>query len=136
MSATDVAHEANPAVAGWKRKTLESSARYHAEKLHPSSAAFLAKLDELWELHLSKGQDYGSEDDPLANIRNSAAFVGIEPWRGAMVRLSDKVTRLATFNRTGRLRHEGVLDTLLDLAGYALLAAVLFEQGAAHDGDG
>ena len=48
-----------------------------------------------------------------------------------MVRLSDKVTRLATFNATGRLHFEGVEDTLLDLASYSLLALVLYreEQG-------
>jgi sigma54-dependent transcription regulator len=48
-----------------------------------------------------------------------------------MVRLSDKVTRLATFNATGKLHFEGVEDTLLDLASYSLLALVLYreEQG-------
>jgi hypothetical protein len=77
---------------------------------------------------LSKSEDYGSAVDPLANIRNGARFVGIEPWRGCMVRLSDKVTRLETFNRTGRLRHETVEDTLIDLAAYALLALTLYRE--------
>jgi sigma54-dependent transcription regulator len=45
-----------------------------------------------------------------------------------MVRLSDKVTRLATFNRTGSLTHEGVEDTLIDLASYSLLALVLYRE--------
>jgi hypothetical protein len=45
-----------------------------------------------------------------------------------MVRLSDKVTRLATFNATGRLGHEGVVDTCLDLASYSLLALLLYEE--------
>ena len=45
-----------------------------------------------------------------------------------MVRLSDKVTRLATFNATGRLEFEGVEDTLLDLASYALLSLVLYTE--------
>jgi len=115
-------------VAGWKRASLESSAKYHADRMHPSSAAFMAALDELRQMHISKSRDYGSETDPLANIRNGAAFVNIEPWRGAMVRLSDKVTRLATFNRTGTLTHEGVEDTLLDLAAYSLLSLVLYRE--------
>ena len=119
---------AEQAVVGWKRKSLESSAKYHAEKMHSSSAAFMRALDEVREMHLSKSRDYGSETDPLANIRNGAAFVGIEPWKGAMVRLSDKVTRLATFNRTGTLTHEGVEDTLLDLAAYSLLSLVLYRE--------
>jgi len=96
--------------------------------VHPSSQAFYDLLNQIRDLHASKSRDYGSEHDPLANIRNGAEFVGIEPWRAAMVRLSDKVTRLATFNRTGSLHYEGVEDTLLDLASYSLLALVLFRQ--------
>ena len=86
-------------------------------------------------MHASKSRDYGSETDPLANIRNGAEFVGIESWKGAMVRLSDKVTRLATFNRTGSLTYEGVEDTLMDLASYSLLALLLYqeENGGAAD---
>jgi hypothetical protein len=95
----------------------------------PGSLPFLDLLEELRTLHLSKSQDYGSESDPLANIRQGAEFVGIEPWRGCMVRVADKVQRLKTYCRTGRLVHEGVRDTLLDLAAYSLLAIVLFDEG-------
>jgi len=97
--------------------------------MHPSSAAFMRALDEVRQMHLAKSRDYGSETDPLANIRNGAAFVGIEPWRGCMVRIADKVQRLRTYCRTGRLVHEGVRDTLLDLSAYSLLAIVLFDEG-------
>ena len=96
---------------------------------HPSSSAFVALLDEMKRLHESKSADYGSEDDPLANVRSGADFVNIEPWRGCMVRIADKVQRLRTYCRTGRLVHEGVRDTLLDLAAYSLLAIVLFDEG-------
>ena len=95
----------------------------------PGSLPFLELLEEVRQLHLSKSQDYGSESDPLANIRQGAEFVGIEPWRGCMVRVADKVQRLKTYCRTGRLVHEGVRDTLLDLAAYSLLAIVLFDEG-------
>lgn len=96
--------------------------------VHPTSQAYFDLLDQMKALHASKSRDYGSEHDPLANIRNGALFVGIEPWKGAMVRLSDKVTRLATFNRTGTLTHEGVEDNLMDLASYALLALILYRE--------
>ena len=86
-------------------------------------------LDEMRRLHETKSADYGSEDDPLANIRQGADFVNIEAWRGCMVRIADKVQRLRTYCRTGRLVHEGVRDTLLDLAAYSLLAIVLFDEG-------
>lgn len=95
----------------------------------PGSLPFLELLEEVRQLHLSKSQDYGSDSDPLANIRQGAEFVGIEPWRGCMVRVADKVQRLRTFCKTGRLVHEGVRDTLLDLAAYSLLAIVLFDEG-------
>lgn len=94
----------------------------------PGSLPFLELLEELRQLHLSKSQDYGSESDPLANIRQGAELVGIEPWRGCLVRVADKVQRLKTYCRTGRLVHEGVRDTLLDLSAYSLLAIVLFDE--------
>lgn len=94
-----------------------------------TSQRFLDLLDEMRRLHESKSKDYGSETDPLANIRQGAEFVGIEPWRGCMVRIADKVQRLKTYCRTGRLVHEGVRDTLLDLSAYSLLAIVLFDEG-------
>ena len=95
------------------------------------SSAFVQLLDEMRRLHESKSADYGSESDPLANIRQGAEFVNIEHWRGCMVRIADKVQRLRTYCRTGRLVHEGVRDTLLDLAAYSLLAIVLFDEGQA-----
>jgi hypothetical protein len=95
----------------------------------PGSLPFLELLEELRTLHLSKSQDYGSQSDPLANIRQGAEFVGIEPWRGCMVRIADKIQRLRTYCQTGRLVHEGVRDTLMDLAAYSLLAIVLFDEG-------
>ena len=99
-----------------------------AAKVHPSSRRFLELLGEMERLHKSKSADYGSEDDPLANVRSGADFVNIEPWRGCMVRIADKVQRLRTYCRTGRLVHEGVRDTLLDLAAYSLLAIVMFDE--------
>lgn len=97
-------------------------------KRHPMSCRFMELLDKLRELHDSKSADYGSEVDPLANIRQGAEFVNIEAWRGCLVRIADKVQRLRTYCRTGRLVHEGVFDTLLDLANYSLLAILLYEE--------
>jgi hypothetical protein len=95
---------------------------------HQSTSRFLQLLDEIAEMHRSKSRDYGSEDDPLANIRHGADLVDIEPWRGCMVRIADKVQRIRTYCKTGRLVHEGVRDTLLDLASYSLLAIILHEE--------
>ena len=98
--------------------------------VHPTSRRFYELCDAVKNMHARKSQDYGcpSGTDPLRNIRDGARFVGIPAWRGAMVRLSDKVTRLATFNATGQLSYEGVEDTLLDLASYALLSLLLYQE--------
>lgn len=101
---------------------------WEATTLHPVSSRFMELLAEMASLHKSKSADYGSEADPLANIRQGADFVDIEPWRGCMVRIADKVQRLRTYCKTGTLVHEGVKDTLLDLAAYSLLAIVLYEE--------
>lgn len=101
-----------------------------AGEVHPTSQAFYDLCDELKEMHRRKSSDYGcpSGTDPLANIRNGAKFVGIPAWRAAMVRLSDKVTRLASYNATGRLENESVEDNLADLASYSLLALLLHRE--------
>jgi hypothetical protein len=98
--------------------------------VHPTSQAFFDLCDSLKEMHRRKSRDYGcpSGEDPLANIRNGAAFVGIPSWKGAMVRLSDKVTRLAAYNATGRLENESLEDNLFDLASYSLLALLLHRE--------
>ena len=99
---------------------------------HPTSQAFYDLCDQLKSMHAGKSSDYGSAADPLANIRNGAEFVGIEPWRATMVRLSDKVTRLATYARTGSLTYESFEDTCFDLASYALLTLLTHRE--ARDG--
>jgi hypothetical protein len=98
--------------------------------VHPTSQAFFDLCDALKEMHRRKSRDYGcpSGEDPLANIRNGAKFVGIPSWKGAMVRLSDKVTRLASYNATGRLENESLEDNLFDLASYSLLALLLHRE--------
>jgi hypothetical protein len=100
------------------------------DDLHPVSRAFFDLCDQLKEMHRRKSRDYGcpSGEDPLANIRNGAKFVGIPSWKGAMVRLSDKVTRLAAYNATGRLENESLEDNLFDLASYSLLALLLHRE--------
>ena len=96
---------------------------------HPG---FLALIEEVRLLHEKKAADYGRDADPLANLRASVE-VGIEPWRATWLRAMDKVTRINTYCQKGTLANEGVEDSFMDLAAYALLALTLFreENGAA-----
>jgi hypothetical protein len=108
----------------------ETYSEWDTPHVHPTSQAFFDLCDALKAMHRRKSRDYGcpSGEDPLANIRNGAKFVGIPSWKGAMVRLSDKVTRLAAYNATGRLENESLEDNLFDLASYSLLALLLHRE--------
>lgn len=88
---------------------------------------YLALLDALRELHLRKAADYGNGVDPIANLRTST-LLGIEPWVGCILRLTDKLTRVHSLCRNGSLKNEPIRDNLLDMAAYALLALRLYEE--------
>lgn len=89
---------------------------------------FLDAIEEIRALHLKKNADYGTNEDPYANVRASEGW-GVPPWQGAMIRATDKVIRLQKFAATGELANEPVEDAFLDLATYALIALVLYREG-------
>lgn len=94
---------------------------------HPNSARFHELLEDAGEMHDRKQADYGKGDDPFANVRASEEW-GVEGWVGAMIRLNDKVKRLQSLATKGHLVNESAKDSLLDIAVYALIAYVLYEQ--------
>ena len=102
---------------------------------HPASARFHAILADLGDLHDRKQRDYGRGDDPFANVRASDDF-GVPGWIGTAMRANDKMKRLQTaatqYLTTGKisLANEGVIDALDDLAVYAVIGRVLFEEEA------
>jgi hypothetical protein len=99
---------------------------------HPSSEKFHRVLEELAKLHDDKQKDYGTATDPFYNVRASQEW-GIQPWVGAMMRASDKLRRLQTAARGGTLKFEGVVDSLNDIAVYAGIARVLYEEDREAD---
>lgn len=94
---------------------------------HPSSQKFHEILKQLGELHDLKQRDYGISNDPFANVRNSEAF-GVPAWVGCMIRANDKMKRLQAYAVNGTLANEGVRDSFLDLAVYAVIGLVLFDE--------
>ena len=101
--------------SGWLRTEPAGDPRFHA------------LLKQIGELHDKKQQDYGSNADAFANVRASEEW-GVSPWIGAMIRATDKVRRLQSFSVKGTLANEGVEDSLMDLAVYALISLVLFRE--------
>lgn len=95
----------------------------------PGSGEFLAVLDEVAQLHHRKTLDYGTDQDALSNIRQSADVIGSPAWAGAILRISDKMHRLRSFFHRGAVEFDGVEDTLLDITAYAAIALVLYREG-------
>ena len=95
---------------------------------HPASQRFHELLTTMGELHDKKQKDYGRDDDPFANVRGTEDW-GQPAWVGAMIRGTDKIKRLQTYARKGELANESVEDAFLDLAVYALIGLVLWEEG-------
>lgn len=104
---------------------------------HGGDPDFLRALDELRALHLSKGADYADRADPLKNYVRSSTDCGVEPWRGALLRLSEKYHRLTNLLAKGQApQHESLEDTLMDLAALALIVRSLRRRAACADATG
>ena len=90
---------------------------------------FTAKM---YDITARKNADYtgAKGDDPFANFRvvEHNGICSIE--QGFLVRMSDKMSRLATFAQGQHFQvlDESVEDTLLDLANYALLMAAYIKM--------
>lgn len=95
--------------------------------MHPTSKRFHELVEELLILHDTKALDYGVDEDPLRNVRNSQDF-GVEPWIGCMIRANDKMKRIQTFAQKGTLANESIYDSLRDLAVYSIIGIVLLEE--------
>jgi len=91
------------------------------------SERFHELLKEIGNLHDLKQEDYGTTEDPFANVRGSEDW-GVEAWKGAMIRATDKVKRLQKYAREGKLANEGARDSFMDLAVYSLIALILWEE--------
>jgi hypothetical protein len=56
--------------------------------------------------------------------------MGIPAWKGVLVRISDKFSRLCAFARqeTLKVSDENIEDTLIDLANYCLICVLLYKE--------
>lgn len=76
-----------------------------------------------------KNADYASDEDPLANFRRWGVL-------GFVVRMDDKLARLASFAKRGifEVEDESLADTLLDLVNYSVLLAFWASEEKAKRG--
>ena len=86
-------------------------------------------LDELKMLHDAKNADYSTLENPYKNLQ-ATERIGVEAWRGIVIRLMDKFSRLEEYCVKGELaiKSEGIEDTFKDIAVYSTLAMILFRK--------
>ncbi len=96
------------------------------ENLH-GHPMFFQVLEEMSLLHDKKGRDYGIGVDTLGNVRSSEQW-GVPAWIGTLIRANDKIVRLQNAAKGSALVNEGIEDSLMDLAAYAIIALVLYRE--------
>jgi hypothetical protein len=89
--------------------------------------AFNQLIEEIKALHESKNHDYASDVDPLSNLRRSEAL-GVPAWKGVLVRLTDKWSRIEQLASGKAPKHESLRDSLIDNAVYSLLAVIILDE--------
>jgi len=104
--------------------------KYHG---HPR---FYEMLEEMKKIHSAKNHDYAKKDDPLSNLKLTETLGWLPGWKSVIVRLGDKYSRLLNFAKKGRLevKDESFTDTCIDMANYAILCAILFEEQKGYKG--
>lgn len=88
---------------------------------------FYGLLEEIADLHSRKNHDYAKTTEPLSNF-NRARDLGVEPWRGVLIRMSDKWSRIEQLSGGKVAKNESLRDSLIDLAVYALIDILLLED--------
>jgi len=85
-----------------------------------------ACCERMHEITKAKNADYtGATLDPFANFKQVEMLGICLTEQGFLTRMTDKLSRLASFVKQGTLqvKDESVSDTLLDLANYCILMA-------------
>jgi len=84
----------------------------HIKKFYQEASGLLVR----------KNHDYAGDEDPLKNF-HLAEYLGVTTTeRAILVRMLDKVARIATvLNEGAEVKEETLHDTLVDLANYAAI---------------
>ncbi len=94
-----------------------------------SEERFHQIVNEMVELHDKKNHDYAGEEY-LSNFLMCEKYIGVPAWVGCIIRLSDKMARIMNLAKTDEVSvgDETITDTLMDLAVYAIITRILYED--------
>ena len=94
-----------------------------------SKERFQNIVNEMVELHDKKNHDYAGSEY-LSNFLMCEKHMGVPAWIGCVIRLSDKMARIMNIARNDEVSvgDETITDTLMDLAVYAIITRMLYED--------
>lgn len=89
---------------------------------------FAKIMNDLIDLHQKKNHDYAG-GEYLSDLISSKRM-GITPWKNALLRIQQKMSRLESFAKQGEFKvaDEKLEDTLKDMAVYAILCLMLYRH--------
>jgi hypothetical protein len=98
----------------------------------PREALFhthIVLTDRAREIMHKKNHDYASVSDPYRNFRTFGLL-------GILVRMSDKLARLRTFEEQGvtKVADESIQDTIVDLINYAVIFEAMRREYGVTEG--
>lgn len=101
----------------------------HDLKLQFNSETAIDILNQMHKTYEAKDNDYSSTGLPMGNLRK-CEDAGIDAWRGCLVRMGDKISRLENFLHENEYQviSEKAEDTIIDLANYSILCYCLLEE--------
>ena len=81
------------------------------------------------EIMLMKGDDYAASTDRLSNFKMAGPIAGVTPEQNCLSLIATKVARLGQLLGPNRdVKNESINDSVLDLANYAVLLAMLIND--------
>jgi hypothetical protein len=117
-----------------ERTTMAELATF--EDLRKSDEDFYSLLRTVADTFVRKNHDYTSNGlfGPGSNLLRCEEF-DVPAWKGVLIRLGDKWSRLTTFAKKGLLavKDESVEDTFLDMAIYSLLGVLAYRRAREAD---
>ena len=93
-------------------------------------ARFEQILSDMLQIYRAKAADYDGESIRFSNLRECEK-IGVPAWKGAIIRMTDKYSRLLALlanDGVGQVPDESFTDTLTDLANYAIICRILYEE--------
>lgn len=125
-AAPPVSQTGNAAPEG-NTATLNSDESYSGLP-NPLLASMAATFDRCLALATAKNADYTGGGDPFVNFRHSQ-MVGVHPVLGILVRMIDKINRVASLiDSDPQVGGEAILDSLDDLTNYPAIARAWLES--------